>query len=231
MSAVTPEEDWTFNEDVARSFDQMLERSIPQYDTMRRAVRNFQGAFLPACGGHLMDIGSSRGGAVEHLIESRTETEFTLIEKAPAMLEILQERYGDRDNVYVKDTDITTRLPSVPSDVVQSILTLQFTPINYRQQLIQGVYDMLRDGGAFIFVEKVLGQGAQIDDLQDVFYHELKRDHGYTYEDINEKADSLERQLVPVTARWNRQMLRDAGFEHVDEFWRWMKFAGWIAVK
>lgn len=231
MSAVEPEENWTFNEEVARSFDDMLARSIPQYETMRRAVRDFQTAFLPSRGGRVMDIGSSRGGGVEHLIESRSETEFTLIEKAPAMLQVLEERYGRRDNVYIRDLDITTRFPNIPSEVIQSILTLQFTPINYRQQLIQSIYDSLRDGGAFIFVEKVLGKGAVLDDLQDQFYHKLKRDHGYTYEDIDKKADSLERVLVPVTADWNVQMMNEAGFRHVDCFWRWMKFAGWIAVK
>ena len=42
---------------------------------------------------------------------------------------------------------------------------------------------------------------------------------------------SLEGVLVPVTAKWNEQLLRSAGFAEVDMFWRWMNFAGWVAVK
>jgi tRNA (cmo5U34)-methyltransferase len=232
VDTVEPSGEWEFDEEVARSFDDMLERSIPQYETMRRGVFDWQKAFMPRQDGHLLDLGTSRGESVARAVEHfGNRTEFTLVEVSDPMLEQVRDRFGDYQNIYIKDCDLTTRFPNVPSDVVQSILTLQFTPINYRQQLIQSCYDCLRDGGAFIFVEKVLGQGAQLDNLQDTFYHALKRDNGYSYEDIDAKSDSLEGVLVPVTADWNEEMLREAGFSHVDCFWRWMKFAGWIAVK
>ena len=34
-----------------------------------------------------------------------------------------------------------------------------------------------------------------------------------------------------MTAGWNEWMLRSAGFGEIDCFWRWLNFAGWIAVK
>jgi hypothetical protein len=36
---------------------------------------------------------------------------------------------------------------------------------------------------------------------------------------------------VPVTARWNEDMVREAGFRDVDCIWRWCNFAAWIARK
>jgi tRNA (cmo5U34)-methyltransferase len=36
---------------------------------------------------------------------------------------------------------------------------------------------------------------------------------------------------VPVTAAWNEDLLQQAGFRHVECFWRWLNFGGWIAVK
>mgnify|MGYP001601651293 CR=1 FL=1 len=62
-------------------------------------------------------------------------------------------------------------------------------------------------------------------------YHELKERHGYSREEIDRKRLALEGVLVPVTARWNEDMLRRAGFREVDCVWRWMNFAGWGAVK
>ena len=59
----------------------------------------------------------------------------------------------------------------------------------------------------------------------------MKRENGYTEEEIQRKRLSLEGALVPLTARMNEDMLRGAGFHEVDCFWRWMNFAGWIAVK
>lgn len=229
---VEPAPDWEFDGEVARSFDDMLERSIPQYETMRRGVFDFQKAFMPRKGGRLTDLGTSRGESVAKAIQHfGGRADFLLVDESKPMIEEVTERYGDRENVTIQHSDITTRFPNAPANVIQSILTLQFTPINYRQQLIQNIYDALREGGAFIFVEKVLGKGARLDDLQDTFYHALKRDNGYSYQDVSEKEDSLEGVLVPVTARWNKQMLEEAGFRHVDCFWRWMKFAGWVAVK
>mgnify|MGYP002682876247 CR=1 FL=1 len=49
--------------------------------------------------------------------------------------------------------------------------------------------------------------------------------------EIERKRLSLEGVQVPVTARWNEDMLRSAGFDKIECFWRWMNFAGWVAIK
>jgi len=50
-------------------------------------------------------------------------------------------------------------------------------------------------------------------------------------EQIASKRKSLEGVLVPITARWNEDMLKAAGFRKIDCFWRNLNFAGWIAIK
>ena len=147
------------------------------------------------------------------------------------MLDEVRSRYENHGNVYIEQRDLRRGVPNWKNNCTQSILTIQFIPINYRQQIIQRVYDSLIEGGMFILVEKVLGQGAELDNLMVTYYHALKRDNGYTYEDVQKKKDSLEGVLVPTTARENVRMLTDAGFHHVDCFWRWMNFAGWVAIK
>jgi len=62
-------------------------------------------------------------------------------------------------------------------------------------------------------------------------YYRLKSANGYSQEEIQRKRMSLEGVLVPVTAAWNEELLRQAGFQQVDCFWRWMNFAGWVALK
>ncbi len=42
---------------------------------------------------------------------------------------------------------------------------------------------------------------------------------------------ALEGVQVPVTAKWNEDLLRAAGFRNVECYWRWMNFAAWVAVK
>ena len=115
--------------------------------------------------------------------------------------------------------------------MILSVLTLQFTPIEYRLKIVRDAFNALLPGGALILVEKVLGATADLDAALVDLYYSMKRDHGYSQEEIDRKRLSLEGVLVPVTAAWNEQLLRQSGFAEVDCFWRYLNFAGWIAVK
>lgn len=87
----------------------------------------------------------------------------------------------------------------------------------------------LTDGGALIFVEKILSEN--MDDLMVDLYYEMKRENGYSEEQIMSKRRSLENVLSPLKADWSVDMMRTAGFRQVDMFWRCLNFCGWIAVK
>jgi len=133
--------------------------------------------------------------------------------------------------VDIREMDLRKEFPPVSASVILSVLTLQFTPINYRQNIIQKAYDALLPGGCLIVVEKVLGSGSKLDSMMVDLYTTMKRTNGYSTDDIDRKAMSLEGVLVPVTAAWNEQLLQLAGFKHIDCFWRWMNFAGWVAIR
>ena len=127
--------------------------------------------------------------------------------------------------------DLRNRYPEDKACLTLAILTIQFIPIEYRQRIIQKIYDHTSTGGAFIFVEKILGANADLDSLMVDIYYKMKAANGYTEEAIERKRLSLEGVLVPVTAKWNEELLKMAGFKQADCFWRWMNFAGWIAIK
>ena len=59
----------------------------------------------------------------------------------------------------------------------------------------------------------------------------MKANNGYSQDEIDRKRYSLEGVLVPLTAKWKEQLINSAGFRYTDCFWRWMNFAGWIAIK
>jgi tRNA (cmo5U34)-methyltransferase len=229
-----PEGKWKFDGDVAEVFDDMLARSIPQYEVMRQAC------FDLACHYQqeetdIVDLGCSRGGAMAQLVEKYgAHNHFVGIEVSPAMLEAVRARFKgliDCGVVDIKDHDLREGLPYVKASVILSVLTIQFTPIEYRLKIISDVFKSLEPGGAFILVEKVLGASAELDEVMIDLYYDMKREHGYTEDQIQRKRLSLEGVLVPVTAKWNEELLRMAGFQQVDCFWRWCNFAGWLAVK
>jgi tRNA (cmo5U34)-methyltransferase len=224
---------WQFTQSVADVFDEMLERSIPQYDVMRSLVTDIAIEFRQQ-GTDILDIGTSRGEAIKPLVDLYgSSNTYVGVESAPAMAEVFRDRYAhliDSGIVRFFELDLREELPPCRASVVMSVLTLMFVPINYRQRIIADIFQTLVPGGAFVLVEKVLGEG-RLNDIMIDKYHSLKQQNGYSREEIDRKALALEGVQVPLTASWNEQMLRSAGFTAVDCFWRCWNFAGWVAVK
>jgi len=231
--SVLPGKHWTFDGDVTAVFDDMLRRSIPQYEVMRETVFRL-GCRHVEPGTSIVDLGCSRGEALQPFVDKfGAQCRFVGVDVSEPMLAAARERfngYMSSGIVDIRELDLRETFPPERASVVMGILTLQFVPIEYRQRIVQDAHDCLVPGGAFIVVEKVLGANARLDKAFVAEYLDMKRRQGYTEDQIKRKRLSLEGVLVPVTAAWNEELLRMAGFQTVDCFWRWMNFAGWIAV-
>lgn len=236
---------WTFDEDVTRVFDDMLERSIPLYEQMRDAVvRLAVLAARPFDNRIVVDLGASRGEAVARVMATlgtidangHRMASYHAVETSPPMLDVLHERFDAKPGrpavARVHDLDLRHEYPAVMDvSVTLCVLTLQFTPIEYRPAIVQRIYDTTAKGGVLILVEKVIGETALLNDWQQRAYHDMRRRHGYSQESIDTKSLSLEGVLVPTTSTMNRMWLERAGFNEIDGFFRWMNFEGLIARK
>lgn len=232
---VMPTGKWEFDEEVTGCFDEMLERSIPAYADMRDLVTRIGKNFVKPKTS-IIDLGCSTGEAIAPFIRSHgCQNDYRLYDVSEPMLEETRRRYESwikEGVVNVESFDIRNGLPEhTDACLILSVLTLQFTPIEYRQKIISSIYKSLEPGGALILVEKVLGDNSGLDELFVGEYYKIKAENAYTQEQIAAKRKSLEGVLVPITAEWNEQMLRKAGFGSVDCFWRYLNFAGWLAVK
>lgn len=225
---------WKFDEDVTQAFQDMLSRSIPDYEAMRGTCFNVGCKFvLPQT--EIIDLGCSRGEALAPFIDKfGAYNHYTAIDVSEPMLQACRERFRgfiDCKRVDVRKLDLRTDYPPVTASLTLAILTIQFTPIEYRLRILREIFKHTVSGGAFIMVEKILGNTAELDNLFVEMYYDSKRKAGYSEDQIQRKRLSLEGVLVPLPAQMNEHMLQMAGFNHVDCFWRYMNFAGWIAVK
>lgn len=220
-----------FDESVTDCFDDMLRRSIPEHDAMRELV-SVVGERYVVPGTKIVDVGCSWGEAVLPFVERHNgDNTFVLCDTSEPMLDMCRQRFSPIDSVTILNRSVCDGLGVTGASLVLSVLTVQFTPIERRQGIIRCMHDSLIDGGALIYVEKVLGDTSSIDSMMVDCYYERKRANGYTREQIESKRVSLEGVLVPITAKWNEDLLRKAGFSEVDCFWRSLNFAGWVAVK
>jgi tRNA (cmo5U34)-methyltransferase len=231
---VQHEQRWTFNDAVTDAFDDMLRRSIPQYDVMRDTVFEIGSMFVKN-GTDIVDLGCSRGEALQPFVHRfGALNHFTGVEVSPPMLAAARERFKnliERGIVDIRDQDLRTAYPPVKACLTLAILTIQFTPIEYRQEIFSKIFQHTREGGALILVEKVLGNTAVIDRLFVSRYLSLKSANGYSQDEIERKRLALEGVLVPVTAKWNEELLKNAGFYEIDCFWRWANFSAWVAIR
>jgi tRNA (cmo5U34)-methyltransferase len=234
LGHVPTSDKWTFDDGVTDCFEDMLRRSIPQYDVMRQEVFEIGSRYVKKDTA-VVDLGCSRGDMLVPFVRRfGAMNRFVGVEVSEPMLQAARERFEGLIKCNVVDIrrmDLRSDFPHERASLILSVLTLQFTPIEYRLKILKSVYDHLLPGGAFILVEKVIGASADIDALMVGEYYRLKQDNGYTTEEIERKRLSLEGVLVPVTARYNEELLQVTGFHEVDCFWRYLKFAGWVAIK
>lgn len=236
---VVPGEKWEFNADVADCFSDMLSRSIPQYDVMRdTSAKLVAGIVNKRRDFTILDIGCSDGLMIQQMLTQfngdagrfvGVDVSEPMLEKARKRFEIVNSVSSNR--VVVNNCDLRYNFPTNDYDAITSILSIQFIPIEYRQQIIKNIYDNLVPGGVFIFVEKVLGASTRLNKIFVDNYYQMKEQNGYTKEQIERKRLSLEGVLVPITSDWNMSLLKQAGFKDIDVFWRWCNFVGYIAIK
>lgn len=219
---------WEFNKEVSDCFDDMLSRSIPQYELMRELTFKIGCEYVRTNTG-ILDIGCSNGRAIQPFCRQYgDDVDYHLYDVSEPMLKKARELLG---NIDIRNYDLRNGVDVKNCSLVLSVLTLQFTPIEYRQKIVKSVYNCLNQDGAFILVEKVLGNTYEIDETMVNQYYSMKKEHQYTEKQIADKRKSLEGVLVPITAKWNEELLKEAGFKQVDCFWRCLNFAGWIAIK
>ena len=226
---------WEFNEDVTRCFEEMLSRSIPNYFHLRELITSIGEYHIKNNSlnhTNILDIGSSHGEQIKLLSDKLSSNKFYGVEISEPMVDYSRKRFKDNYNVKILKEDLTKNpLPVSQCGLILSVLTIQFIPIEYRQKIINNIYESLHKNGLFIFVEKIIGDNYNFSELYETLYYNLKEKNGYSIKEIREKRLKLEGVLVPTTNQFNIELLKQAGFTKIDIFWKDLNFIGYIAMK
>lgn len=225
---IKPENKWEFDSKVTECFDDMLERSVPNYQSMRDLTYKL-GRYFIQSETSVLDIGCSRGLSVDRFIREYPLTNFWLVDTSEPMIEVCKDKYQLLSNVNIVNADISRNTLPDNLSLCLSILTLQFIERGKRQNILDRIYNSLNNGGAFIIVEKL-----NAEPFNDIFvreYYEMKQKNGYSPKQIADKRESLKGVMEPLTESENIAMLYNAGFNSVECFYRCLNFGGWLAVK
>lgn len=226
--------DFCFDEKVARVFDNMVDRSVPYYSEIQRMTCELVADFAQK-GTNIYDLGCSTGTTFEQLHALVThDVSFIGYDNSPDMLDQARAKLNTIENersIQLLEADIQQGVMIENASAVMLILTLQFVRPLYRERLIKKIYDGMNKNGALLIVEKLTSSHTLLNRLFIEHYYDYKRRQGYSDIEIDRKREALENIMIPYRMEENVQLLQEAGFRHVENYFRWYNFSALIAVK
>ena len=225
---------FAFDDNVARVFPDMINRSVPGYPTIVAMTGLLAGKYAIA-NSSLYDLGCSLGASTLAMRQNIKQPGCHIIsvDNSPAML----ERCKNIVDTDIHDTPVTLTcadaqtVPIQNASVVVLNFTLQFIPRELRDQVIRNIYQGLLPGGVMVLSEKVTFEDQHLDELNIELHHQFKRANGYSDLEVARKRSALDTVLIPETLNQHRQRIANAGFSSCDVWFQCFNFASLVALK
>jgi tRNA (cmo5U34)-methyltransferase len=223
-----------FDESVATVFDDMLARSVPMYAECQKLVVEMANRFIKD-ESKVYDLGCSTGTLIKLLATSLPEKSnvvYVGIDNSGPMLERARKKLtGMAQECELIQSDIEGGFEMSNASLIIMNYTLQFLSPPRREAMVKKIFHALNPGGAFILIEKVIAESEEMDDLFVQSHHDFKHKKGYSKLEIAKKKEALDNVLIPLKLSENINLLKEAGFDKTEVFFKWLNFAGMIAVK
>ena len=226
---------WTFGDNVAETFDNHVEKSIPGYHEGQSIITTLSDYFVKddsVC----YDLGCSTGAvaiSLAHQFQERGfNSKFVGIDVEERMIEVATKKKNalNLENLELICEDLLS-YDYLQSDFITSYYTIQFIRPSQRQELINKIFESLKWGGAFVMFEKTRAPDARFQDIFVGLYDEYKLEQGYTSDQIFSKTRSLRGVMEPFSTKANFEMLERAGFKDTITLMKNISFEGFLAIK
>ncbi|MCB4759891.1 MAG: carboxy-S-adenosyl-L-methionine synthase CmoA, partial [Sulfurovum sp.] len=206
------EKKFEFDEAVASVFDDMLSRSVPFYDEVRKLIISLILAQEKE-GMKVLDLGSS---TAKFLLDLHSKMKVPMKLKGLDNSQAMLDRAEQKCQAFGADIELEFADMLVyhydNEDIIVANYTLQFIRPIQRLELVKKLYDGLSKDGIFIFSEKVVFENRVLDKQIIDIYYAYKKEQGYSEYEIARKREALENVLIPFTLKENIQMCKEAGF-------------------
>jgi tRNA (cmo5U34)-methyltransferase len=223
---------FSFDDNVANVFPDMISRSVPGYQTMITAIGLLAGRFATE-NSVCYDLGCSLGAASFSMRQNivAEHCRIVSVDNSPAMLSRFESILTQtKTPIELHCADIREIEIKNASMVVLNF-TLQFLPVEDREKLLTKIYAGLLPNGALIISEKLAFDDLRQHELQIDLHHEFKKAQGYSDLEISQKRTALENVLIPETFTTHQNRLKSVGFKSAELWFQYFNFASFIALK
>lgn len=225
---------FSFDAAVAEVFPDMIQRSVPGYNTIIDNIGLIAKKFA-SDNSNIYDLGCSLGAAsvvMRRQIEAK-DCKIIAVDNSTAMVEKCRLHL----NAFRSDIPIEVICDDIQNinienaSVVVLNFTLQFIPPEQRYALLASIYQGMRPGAVLILSEKLRHENQVGDELLIDLHHEFKRNNGYSELEISQKRTALENVMKLDTLKTHQQRLTDIGFSDFLLWFCCFNFSSMVAVK
>lgn len=212
-------------EEEATEFDDVIEKYIPRYRDMIRAlvetIPQPRDEFI-----RVFDIGSGTGNVMLEVKRVFPYAHVTGLDFSETMLKQAKEKLEDYTQVDFLLGDLKhTGFPQCCDVVVSSLALHHLVTDKEKLKNYQDIYHCLNRGGYFFNADVVIGPNEGLD----ARYQQEWRDHlrkSFTDDQIdNEVLVNYHNEDYPVTIGRHIELLEEAGFVDIDVIWKNNQFA------
>ena len=149
---------FSFNEEVAEVFEDMIDRSVPGYVSSLRFIQHITNNYFQV-NTNCYDLGCSLGAATESLFKATEGKEVKIIafDNSNAMIDSCKYRYKDQINSgkvqFIKQDIADVEIKNASIVVINFVL--QFLDVIERTSLLERVYEGMISGGRLVLSEKI----------------------------------------------------------------------------
>jgi tRNA (cmo5U34)-methyltransferase len=206
----------------AETYDSERHRLVPCFEEFYGTVAEVVARFCPASA-RILDLGAGTGLLSGAILKHLGTVDLTLVDSSGEMLAKAEQRLARcRPKLLVRG--LTDELPPGPFDAIVSALAIHHLADEEKRNLDRRILQALSPGGLFVNAEQVLSNSSRLQGLFEAIHLERARQLGSSETEIRGAVQrmSLDR-CAPVADQL--EWLKEAGFEDVDCFYRWFRFA------
>jgi len=205
-----------FDFNTIQDFDEHILKSIPNYDVLISSIKSISEYFFVE-ETSIYDLGCSTGKLLKSINGNYNKIGYDIATLLP-----------QEEGFYAVDLNEPFQVEN--ACMVYSIFTMQFLNPSKRYQYLKRIYDGLIKGGAMIICEKVYQEHGKIQEIISFSHYDYKLKH-FSSDEIISKERDLRFIMKPCLNDDLTQMLKEAGFTMVCDFWQMFNFKGLIAIK
>ena len=223
---------FSFNEEVAEVFEDMIERSVPGYKTSQSIITLYAKNFYRE-DTNCYDIGCSLGASSFSILQGANRAKIIAIDKSAAMIDECERIFKNYENpnslIFLNEDIMESDLQNASVVVVNYLI--QFLGLDERDILFKKIFNALIPNGILILSEKVHYENKFENQRIVNTHHLFKSENGYSDLEISGKRDSLEGILKTEHEEDHILRARKVGFTKVEKILSNLNFRTFVFSK